>query len=152
MDSRRRHILTIQRARQGQGIMTSDFLHSFRRETEAVEVFEYGKNNNRYWDGAKLHKQVVSKALPIAEALYPQYSLLFLFDNATNHSVYAKLGNQARAKVRGTDIPQPPRNILKYYNTEKFRYDDYLAISVFKLLLSVVVVDIWLSESGEIFG
>ena len=31
----------------------------------------------------------MSKALPIAEALYPGYSLLFLFDNATSHSVYA---------------------------------------------------------------
>ena len=24
-------------------------------ETEAVEGFEYGKNNDRYWDGAKLY-------------------------------------------------------------------------------------------------
>lgn len=32
---------------------------------------------------------MVNKALPIAEALYPGYSLLFLFDNATSHSVYA---------------------------------------------------------------
>ena len=55
---------------------------------EAVELFEYGKNNKRYWDSSKLHKQVVTKALPIAEALYPGYSLLFLFDNVTNHSVY----------------------------------------------------------------
>ena len=55
---------------------------------EAVELFEYGKNNEGYWDGPKLHKQVVTKALPIVEALYPRYSLLFLFDNATNHSVY----------------------------------------------------------------
>ena len=47
-------------------------------------------------------------------------------------------------------IPQPPRNIIKYCNTKKFRYDDYLAISVFKLLSYVVVVDIWLSKSGEI--
>lgn len=59
-------------------------------ETEAVEIFEYGKNNDGYWDGVKLHKQVVSKALPIAEALHPGYSLLFLFDNATSHSIYAK--------------------------------------------------------------
>ena len=57
--------------------------------TEVVELFEYGKNNEKYWDGPKLHKQVVTKALPIAEALYPGYSLLFLFDNATSHSVYA---------------------------------------------------------------
>ena len=44
---------------------------------EAVEIFEYGKNNDGYWDGAKLHKQVVTKALPIAEALYPRYLLVF---------------------------------------------------------------------------
>ena len=56
---------------------------------EIVELFEYGKNNERYWNGAKLHKQVVSKALSIAKALYPDYSLLFLFDNATSHFVYA---------------------------------------------------------------
>lgn len=46
------------------------------------------KNNKRYWDGPKLYKQVVNKVLPIAKALYPGYSLLFLFDNATNYSVY----------------------------------------------------------------
>ncbi len=59
-------------------------------ETEAVEMFEYGKNNDRYWDRAKLHKHVVSTALPIEETLYPEYSLLFLFDNTTTHSVYVK--------------------------------------------------------------
>ena len=53
-------------------------------------MFKYGKNNDGYWNGAKLHKQIVNKALPIAEALYPGYSLLFLFDNATSHSIYAK--------------------------------------------------------------
>lgn len=58
--------------------------------TEAVEIFEYEKNNDGYWDRAKLHQQVVNKALPITEALYSGYSLLFLFDNTTSHSVYAK--------------------------------------------------------------
>ncbi len=57
---------------------------------ETVELFEYGKNNEGYWDGPNLYKQVVNKALLIAEALYPGYSLLFLFDNATSHSVYTK--------------------------------------------------------------
>ena len=56
---------------------------------EAVELFKYGKNNERYWDGAKLYKQVVSKVLFIAKAFYLGYSLLFLFDNATSYSVYA---------------------------------------------------------------
>lgn len=32
---------------------------------------------------------MVNKALPIAEALHPGYLLLFLFDNATSHAVYA---------------------------------------------------------------
>ena len=58
--------------------------------TKAVVLFEYGKANEGYWDGPKLHQQVVNKALPIAETLYPGYSLLFLFDNATSHSVYAQ--------------------------------------------------------------
>ena len=58
--------------------------------TEAVMLFEYGKANKVYWDGPKLHQQVVNKALPIVEIFYPGYSLLFLFDNAISHSVYAK--------------------------------------------------------------
>ena len=49
--------------------------------TEAVEIFEYGENNNGYWDGAKLHHQVMKKALPIAKILYSEYSFLFLFNN-----------------------------------------------------------------------
>ena len=47
---------------------------------------------------------------------------------------------------------QLPRNIIKFSNAEKFSYDDYLAISVFKLLSSVVVVDLCLDEGGKIFG
>ena len=108
---------------RGQGIMTSEFILPFGRlnlaslslkkreeivqetgliEIEAVEVFEYGKNNDGYWDGAKLHQQVVKKALPIAEALYPGYSLLFLFDNATSHSVYTKDALQAKDMNKGS--------------------------------------------------
>lgn len=37
-----------------------------------------------------IYKQVVSKVLSIVEAIYPRYSLLFQFDNATNYSVYTK--------------------------------------------------------------
>lgn len=58
--------------------------------TEAVKLFEYRKSNEGYWDGSKLHKQVVNKALPIAGALYPSYSQFFLFDNATSYSVFAQ--------------------------------------------------------------
>ena len=95
---------------KGRGIMVSDFLLPFSRlnllrlpeaeqdqvvehfglsSKEVVEILEYGKNNEGYWDGVKLVKQVKEEALPIAEAFYPGYSLLFLFDNATSHLVYA---------------------------------------------------------------
>ena len=56
--------------------------------TKATKLFEYKKANKDYWNRPKLHKQVVNKALPIAEVLYPGYLLLFLFDNATSHTVY----------------------------------------------------------------
>lgn len=108
---------------QGQGIMVSDFLLPYGRlnlsslspekekeiiesksltVTEAAELFEYGKNHEGYWDGAKLHEQVISKALPIAEALYPGYSLLFLFDNATSHSIYANNALRTKDMNKGT--------------------------------------------------
>lgn len=40
--------------------------------------------------------------MPIAKALFPGYSLLFLFGNATSHSVYAKDALQAKDMNRGT--------------------------------------------------
>ena len=43
------------------------------------------------------------------------------------------------------------RNIIKYYNIEKFEYDNYLAISTFILLSSIVVVDNQLGKKDEIF-
>ena len=33
---------------------------------------------------------MINKALPIAKAFYPGYSLFYLFDNATSHSIYVK--------------------------------------------------------------
>jgi hypothetical protein len=92
---------------KGKGIMVSDFLLPWSRlnllslpkETqdelvasglslEAVEYFEYSKENG-YWDGRRLLEQIENKALPIAKAVYPGYQFLFLFDNATSHSVCA---------------------------------------------------------------
>lgn len=43
----------------------------------------------------------MKKALPIAEALYPGYSLLFLFDNAISHFVYAKDALQVKDINKG---------------------------------------------------
>lgn len=54
---------------------------------EAVEYFEYGKNNNGYKKKENLLKQVIEKALPIVKALYPGCQLLFLFENTTSYLV-----------------------------------------------------------------
>ena len=93
---------------KGKGIMVSDFLLPWSRlnllslppqqqedlansgiPLEAVTYFEYGKTEEGYWTGEHLLDQIVKKALPIGEALYPGYELLFLFDNATSHSIYS---------------------------------------------------------------
>jgi hypothetical protein len=66
---------------------------------EAAVLFEYGKEEG-YLDGKMLLQQVVSKAFPIAEGLY---SVLFLFDNATSHSVYS-----IASKMNKTDSGQQP--------------------------------------------
>lgn len=57
---------------------------------EAVEILEYKKNNDGYWDRIKLLQQVMEKALLRAETLYSGYSILFMFDNATSHLVYTE--------------------------------------------------------------
>ena len=114
--------------RRGQGIMVSEFFLPFGRlnlsslslekrqeviekadltHTKAVKIFEYGKSNDGYWDEAKLHQQVVNKALLITEALYLGYSLLFFFDNATGHSVYAKYALQVKDMNKSVGGQQP---------------------------------------------
>ncbi len=60
------------------------------KTNEAVEVLEYRKNNDSYLDWVKLLRQVMEKALPIAETLYFGYSILFMLDNTTSHLVYTK--------------------------------------------------------------
>ncbi len=50
---------------------------------------------------------MVEKALPVAEAIYPGYSLCFLFDNAISHSVYAKDALQIKDINKGPGGKQP---------------------------------------------
>lgn len=57
---------------------------------KVMKIFEYRKSNNRYWDKPKLHHLIIIKVFFIAEAFYLDYSLLFLFDNATSHSIYTQ--------------------------------------------------------------
>src|SRR4029077_6050341 len=110
---------------KGKGIMVSDFLlpwsrlnllslHKEQQERlvaasiplEAVEYFEYGQEEG-HWDGEKLLDQVTKQAIPIAEALYPGYQLLFLFDNATSYSVYAGDALTVKAMNKGEGGAQP---------------------------------------------
>lgn len=56
---------------------------------KAVELFEYKKSNESYWDWLKFYKQVVNKVLFIAEVLYPDYLLLFFLNNVTSYFVFA---------------------------------------------------------------
>lgn len=75
---------------KGRGVMISDFLSPFGQlgfsrlsndnqnsilaatvltGTGVVEDFEYEKYNDGYWDGHKILKEVIDKAVPIVEAL-----------------------------------------------------------------------------------
>lgn len=45
--------------------------------TKLIKIFKYKKNNNRYWNRAKLYQQVINKALFIVKVFY--FSYLFLF-------------------------------------------------------------------------
>ena len=65
-------------------------LASFGILFEAATYFKYGKIEEGYWTGTHLLKQIKAKTLPIAEALYSGYELLFMFDNAISHAIYAK--------------------------------------------------------------
>ena len=56
---------------------------------EATKIFEYGQKDD-YWNEAKVVNQIWQKALPIAQALYPGYQIIFMFDNAKSHAVFAK--------------------------------------------------------------
>lgn len=65
-------------------------LVNLRVPRKAVTYFEYKKSEKGYWIGEHLLDQIVKKTLPIEEVLYSGYALLFLFDNAISHSIYAQ--------------------------------------------------------------
>ncbi len=49
----------------------------------------------------------MKKALLIGKALYPVYELLFLFDNATSHSIYAPDALQVAYMNKRPESQQP---------------------------------------------
>lgn len=87
---------------------------------EIVKIFEYKKNNDKYQDWAKLHHQVINKALLITKILYLGYFFLFFFDNVTNHSIYIK--NALQVKDMNKDIGgKQPILHNDYYNLNSIR-------------------------------
>lgn len=59
-----------------------------------VTYFQYEKTEEKYWIGKHLEDQMIKKILPIDEFLYLGYELLFLFNNATSHTIYVSDGIQ----------------------------------------------------------
>ncbi|RPA80167.1 hypothetical protein BJ508DRAFT_210526 [Ascobolus immersus RN42] len=75
----------------------------FRRD--AAEFLEYGKDN--WWDAEKMCQHILEIVEPMARLIYPDCELVFLFDNATNHSCFASDALNARAMRLGTGGIQP---------------------------------------------
>ncbi|RPA79191.1 hypothetical protein BJ508DRAFT_363381 [Ascobolus immersus RN42] len=92
---------------RGKGIMVSDVITQIGRlvvpdhiteadmikaglnpgRRDAAEMLEYGKDN--WWDSEKMCKHILEVVEPMAKLVYPDCELVFLFDNATNHSCFA---------------------------------------------------------------
>ena len=72
-----------------------------------VEIFEYERNNDSYWDKAKLHQQMIKKTLSITKGLYSGYIFLFIFDNITSQSIYAKDVLQVKDMNKSSRAKQP---------------------------------------------
>lgn len=68
---------------------------------EAVTYFKYGKTEKSYETDKHLLDQIIKKALPIAQVLYPSYELLFMFNNATSYSIYTKYALQITQMNKG---------------------------------------------------
>ena len=120
---------------RGKGIMVLDFpfpwsqlnLHFLSSEKqdrlvslgvslEAVTYFGYGKIEERYWTDEYLLNQIQKKTLPIGETLYLGYALLFMFDNTTSHSIYAKDALQVANMNKGLE-GQPAFLRPEWYTT-----------------------------------
>ena len=83
-----------------------DQLAASRVLLEVAVLLEYGKDEG-YWNSEKLLHQILDRAVPIAKVLYPGYELLFLFDNATSHSIYADDALRTQKMNKGEGGEQP---------------------------------------------
>ncbi len=55
---------------------------------EACIYLQPGKNWEDFWISEHLIEQVKTKAIPIFEVLFPNYIILFAFDNSSNHAAF----------------------------------------------------------------
>lgn len=57
---------------------------------EARIIIEPGKNKkSKWWSGKDTVTQLIERAIPIAEALYPGHVLVFAFDCSSGHTLFA---------------------------------------------------------------
>jgi hypothetical protein len=93
---------------RGRGIMVSGFLTGSGRlrvrdevtddellregvERDPTVYFQYGDKGEGYWKGEDMVQQVLDKAIPVFEKEYGKdCKACFLFDNSSNHGVFAE--------------------------------------------------------------
>ena len=93
--------------------MVSDFIeerNGFLRipEKSVRRKFEFGENRDGYWNSEKFIEHV-RNAVEIAEKKYPsdQFTLLWIFDNSSNHASKGKDALIASRMNRGSGRKQP---------------------------------------------
>jgi len=60
-------------------------------ERDPTVYFRYGDNGEGYWKGEDMVQQVLNKAIPVFEKEYgKECKACFLFDNSSNHGVFAE--------------------------------------------------------------
>lgn len=57
---------------------------------KTIKIFKQKKNNNGYWNRAKLYQQIINKALLNVKVFYLGYLLILFLDNVINYFVYTK--------------------------------------------------------------
>ncbi len=72
-------------------IHQSDFIDYIEGQAKgASETLKYSKAYQGYWTGEDVYKQLKEKAIPYFEKTYPGKQILFIFDNSSGHTSYAK--------------------------------------------------------------
>ncbi|CEG79552.1 hypothetical protein RMATCC62417_14003 [Rhizopus microsporus] len=57
---------------------------------ESRELFFAGVNRHGYWTSKDMKRQLREDAIPLFEKLHPNFQVLFVFDQPSNHNAYAK--------------------------------------------------------------